>query len=146
MLARALLGALVWLATGCVDIRGGAVELAWQLFTQAGSACCSDAAAACQATGASSVRVHLFPDGCQGSELPVHNFSCGSNQGASAFDIPPASYCIVVDAADAAENPVATGPGPVVRDFLRGDVVELGAVALTVNDPSRCPADSNQCP
>jgi hypothetical protein len=132
---------------GCVDINGGSVELAWELFSPNGSACCPNADP-CRAAGAQLVRVHLRPVSCDAPELlPVHTLGCKSTQGATQFDIPPGSYCIGVDAApDAQSQAVASGPNPIVRDVTNGNIVELGAVALTVGDLSKCPANQNLCP
>jgi hypothetical protein len=130
---------------GCVDVKGGSVELAWELFSPSGSACCPNRDP-CKAAGAQNVRVHLHPGTCDAAELPARLFSCKSTQGATAFDIPAGSYCIEIDAADGAGNSVASGPGPITRDVSTGDVVELGAVALTVGDVSKCPGDQNSCP
>jgi hypothetical protein len=130
---------------GCVDVHGGSVELAWELFSPSGSACCPNRDP-CKAAGAQNVRVHLHPITCDAPEIPARLFSCKSIQGATAFDIPQGTYCIAIDAADAAGTPVAQGPNPIVRDVMTGDVVELGAVALTVGDGTKCPADQNSCP
>lgn len=130
---------------GCVDVHGGSVELAWELFSPAGSACCPNRDP-CKAAGAQNVRVHLHPIGCDTAEIPPRLFSCKSTQGATALDIPQGTYCIEIDAADAAGVAVAQGPGPITRDISTGNVVELGAVALTVGDGSKCPADQNSCP
>src|SRR5262245_44874339 len=97
---------------GCVDVNGGSVELAWELFSPSGSACCPNADP-CRAAGAERVRVHLHPGACDVTEIPVHTFSCKSTQGATQFDIPPGFYCIEIDAAADITSPaVASGPGP----------------------------------
>ena len=130
---------------GCVDVRGGSVELAWELFSPSGSACCPNVDP-CRAAGAQNVRIHLHPVTCDAAELPPRTFSCKSTQGATAFDIPQGTYCIQIDAADVNGMAVAQGPAPITRDVITGDVVELGAVALTVGDVTKCPADQNFCP
>ena len=125
---------------GCVDVHGGAIDLSWTIFAPNGQACCPNGDF-CRAAGEGvRVRVRLHPDTC--STPPVDRFfACPLVQGATAFDIfPDGAYCIAVDAIDATGAVVATGPGPVIRDIVRGDVVELGAVALTVSQcPSPCP-------
>ena len=143
---RAPLAALLALA-GCVDVHGGSVELAWELFSPSGSACCPNHDP-CKAAGAQLVRVHLHPGGCDAPELaPVSVFTCSTTQGSTQFDIPAGTYCIEIDAApDTSSAAVATGPGPILRDVSNGNVVELGAVALTVGDINKCPADQNSCP
>jgi len=131
---------------GCVDVHGGSVELAWELFSPSGSACCPNHDP-CRAAGAQRVRVHLHPVACDAAEIPVHTFACNNTQGATQFDIPRGTYCIVIDAAaDITSTAVATGPGPILRDVSDGNIVEIGAVALTVGDSSKCPGDQNLCP
>src|SRR5215470_4543325 len=145
MRAVPVLTLLAW--AGCVDVHGGSVELAWELFSPSGSACCPNRDP-CRAAGAQVVRVHLHPAACDAPELsPVHTFSCKSTQGATQFDIPPAIYCIEIDAAaDPTSTAVAIGPGPILRDVSNGNIVELGAVALTIGDVNKCPPDQNFCP
>jgi hypothetical protein len=142
------LALLVTLVCACAPVHGGAIELAWALFAPGGSrgCCLSDVAGGCKAAAARSVRVHLYASGCTGAEQPVHIFDCQLVQGATKLDVAPGRYCIAVDAIDAASAVVALGPPPIVRDVADGEVVELGAVALTVADPSRCPIDDDHCP
>ena len=138
-------GLLAW-AAGCVDVKGGAVELAWRIFAPSGAFCCSSKNP-CHAAGAQVVRLHLRPGSCMADELPLHSFACSDVQSSTAFDIlPEGTYCITVDAADAAGAAVAVGPGPIFREVTRGEVVELGAIALTVTDAQKCPPDDSQCP
>src|SRR5215831_19489903 len=135
--------ALVLAAAGggaCVDIHGGAVDLSWTIFGPNGQACCPNGNF-CKAAGDGvRVRVQLHRDTCE-TESTDRLFACEIVQGATPFDISPdGTYCIAVDAIDQTGAVVATGPGPVLRDIARGDVVELGAVALTVSEcPSPCP-------
>jgi hypothetical protein len=130
---------------GCVEIHGGSVELAWELFTPAGLACCPNKDP-CKAAGAGTVRVHLQPNQCNTAELPARRFGCSAVQGATQFDIPNGTYCITVDATNAADVAVAVGPSPILRDVTSGNVVELGAVALTVIGPNQCSTDDSLCP
>jgi len=131
---------------GCVDVHGGSVELAWELFSPSGSACCPNHDP-CRAAGAQLVRLHLHPVACNAPEItPVRTFACNTTQGATQFDIPPGVYCIDVDAAaDPSSVAVANGPGPILRDVSNGNIVEIGAVALTVGDVTKCPGDQNLC-
>jgi len=132
----ALLGLLF--CAGCVDIKGGAIDLAWTIFGPNGQACCPDGNFCKVAARMATVRVNLFLGACRsGAPDQQRSFPCPSVQGASQFDIPPGTYCIQVCAVDETGNQVANGPGPILRDVIEGDVVELGAVALTV---ATCPS------
>src|SRR5262249_33604540 len=132
---------------GCVDVHGGSVELAWELFSPSGSACCPNHDP-CKAAGAQVVRLHLHPVECASAELvPPRTFTCKSTQGATQFDIPNGTYCMEIDAAaDLTSLAVAVGPGPIVRDVSNGNIVELGAIDLTVGDSNKCPANQDFCP
>jgi len=130
----------IFAGESCVDVHGGAVDLSWTIFGPNGQACCPNGNF-CKAAGAGvRVRVQLRQKTCEAPSTDRF-FACELVQGATAFDISPDdTYCIAVDAIDQNGAVVATGPGPVLRDVVRGDVVELGAVALTVSQcPSPCP-------
>jgi hypothetical protein len=142
--ARALGVTLAALGMGCVDIHGGAVEVAWAIYASTGRACCPNGDF-CRAAQATTVTAHLHPETCAGAEL-TRGFPCHRGEAASGFDIPPGLYCITIDAVDTQGQVIARGPAPLLRQISTGDVSELGAVALTLVDDSRCPLSDEQCP
>jgi hypothetical protein len=128
--------------SACVDVHGGALDLSWQLFGQNGHACTGDLGP-CQAIGADSVRVQLYPISCDPAQAHlIRSFGCPQQQGTTRFDVPVGTYCIAVDATDANNAVVAQGPAPVLRDVENGEVVELGAFALTAAGTHSCPTGS----
>lgn len=128
--------AVLW-SGSCVDIRGGAIELAWQLYRRDGITCCPDGNY-CMQSGVRDILVHLEPvTGSRGLTPLDRVFACGQTQATTRFDIPPGRYQITV-AGQCANQSIALGPGPAERDIRNGEVTGLGAIALTVDSVDVC--------
>jgi hypothetical protein len=92
---RITLIALLFSATGCVPIDGGAVEASWTVVTYGDGRGISDCNCACPPIA--KVRLQLVPvaggsDPCAGRA--TCQFSCNLQSGATRFDIPAGSYAI----------------------------------------------------
>lgn len=148
--------AAVWtlLASSCIEVDGGAVEVSWILRTDDGFAIdgcdCADPkidrvrfeVVAIDADGVAQA------DACAGRGDCV--FSCGRGTGATDFDIPPGRYGITIVPLDAdgqdlrtpgaSEKRVRT-PERILRDVVNGQVTQLDALAIVANDARSCSLD-----
>jgi hypothetical protein len=140
------LAPLVLLCLACVDINGGAVELAWALFGSGGRQCCNEDNP-CLAAQVDEVWLRLQPISASGTASASLDFpfACNLNQSATNFVIPEGRYRITVDARNT-QHPacLASGPAPIEREIHRGEVAELGALALTV-PRCGCGDERNPC-
>jgi hypothetical protein len=137
--------ALLLLAGGCVEIRGGAVEVSWVVRSSTGAAItdCS-----CAFPPIATVRLSLVGnlgsicdgkaqcDFCEGQAQC--NFPCQRQTGSTAFDIPPTppgeSYQISLSAVDSSGNSIAPtdvmAPAPILRTVVAGQPTETEAFQL----------------
>lgn len=128
---------------GCVDIDGGAVEIAWAVFTKDGRAITD---CACADPPIPYVRLNLASDPggaiqpCAG--LAACRLACNRKIGATPFIIPPGRYlmslvAVGADGADLAEGAVES-PAPQSRAVVRGQPTELEAYMLRTNCAVQC--------
>jgi hypothetical protein len=120
---------------GCVDVNGGAVEVAWAIFAKDGRAI-NDCACANPAIGY--VRLNLVSEPPPGSEPCAGTnscrFACSRRIGATPFMIPPGPYLMSVvpvglDGGDIAPADVKSPPA-VSRFVVTGQPTELEAFML----------------
>ena len=154
---RITLFVLLFSATGCVPIDGGAVEASWQVATYGDGRGIADCGCACPPI--SKIRLQLMPlsggiDPCAGRT--TCQFSCNLQSGATRFDIPPGSYAISLVPVGADGNDIAprsdsltcgaqSGIDPVVRDVLYGRVTQLDATLMKATCAAECGgSDSNK--
>ena len=148
---RITLFALLFSATGCVSIDGGAVEASWVVVTHDGRGIAN---CGCTCPPMPKVRLQLIPvaggsDPCAGRDSC--QFSCGQKSGATRFDIPPGSYAVSLvpvgqDGQDIVNDPSGaagmcsafSGVAPVVRDVIKGRVTQLDAVEMVADCAADC--------
>jgi len=128
------LGILAGLAPGCLEVSGGAVEIAWVLRNDSrGAADCADADPDLE-----TLRLSIVPavgdatDLCAAGEVKGCQFSCreGTGSGITAFAVPPGDYYLglvplTVDGTPLAADRVAVPP-PVRRTLRNGELCDLG--------------------
>ena len=122
-------------AQGCVDVRGGAVELSWTIRTEEGGSC------SCARAEIDRIELLATPcdllesDGtCVGS--PQHRnawtWSCQESHGTTLFDIPEGRWGFKIEAFTMNDLPAeAAVPPPIVRDVVTGEVAMLDALLIT---------------
>jgi hypothetical protein len=134
------------LATGCVQINGGAVEVSWEVH--ANGRAITDCS--CAAPEISKVRIDLVGKGgsiagttpC--ADRAQCEFSCQRKTGATPFDIPETkpgeSYLVSVVAVgpDGVDLPRSIAPAPVERTVSRGQPTEVEAFLLEVGCDQSC--------
>lgn len=150
-LFRILLGAVALGGLGCVDINGGAVEVAWGLFASDGRAindctCAVPIAPADSETPIAYVRLNLVSDSepadqpCAGTNNC--RFACNRKIGATPFMIPPGRYLMSVVAVDANGSDFPAGavetPPAELRSVVHGQPTELDAFMLQARCATRC--------
>ena len=150
-LSRVLLGAVALGGLGCVDINGGAVEVAWGLFAKDGRAI-NDCTCAVPLTPAESetsiayVRLNLVSDSAPADQpcAGTNNcrFACNRKIGATPFMIPPGRYLMSLVAVDADGGDFPVGsvdtPPAELRSVVRGQPTELDAFMLQARCANRC--------
>lgn len=134
--------------TSCVQIDGGAVELSWAVFnfTGDGQSCIdagiSDVNLCWQAAdGLSSEFVCV--DGAQ------HSFECATEQGSTAFEVPPGPTSLWIEITCAANQQRAIEgtyqvPAPIVRTVRDGEIVSLNSLLIVAT--ARCQEPTCTCP
>jgi hypothetical protein len=153
---RFILIALLFYATGCVSVDGGAVEASWVVVTHDGRGIAS---CACTCPPVAKVRLQLVPvaggaDPCVGRASC--QFSCDLQSGATRFDIPPGTYAISLlpvgpDGNDIPADPAAApgtcsaGPGadPVIREVVSGRLTGLDATIVLADCAPQCGGSDN---
>src|SRR5262249_28716806 len=118
------------MASGCVAVNGGAVELEWTVRTE--DAQPTD----CQTEGIATVALcyedcdNQASGECAGAtQCPFATFACTRGHGATDFSIPPGRKAFYITAAcgDGRAAGVRV-PEPVVRDITDGNVTQLNAL------------------
>lgn len=154
-MAAALLGLMLVAPFGaCVEIDGGAVEVAWGLFAKDGRAindcsCAVPLVPADAETPIAFVRLDLVSDDgtdarpCAAGVRDCR-FACGRKIGATPFMIPPGSYLMSVVPVDASGADFPAGaidsPPAELRSVVRGQPTQLDAFMLQARCAARCNA------
>ena len=132
---------------GCVDIKGGAVEVPWAIFAPDGHAITDCACAVESPAGAQPiayVRLNLVSNPDPAGAKPCDGidscrFTCSHKIGATPFMIPEGQYQMSLTPL-AADGTVLAIPStaPVLRPVTRGQPTELEAFVFTASCASRC--------
>jgi hypothetical protein len=125
--------------TACVNVEGGAVELAWTIHdSQTGQP------VSCSQSGIGQVVLHI--DSPSVMEHSARKFACDQNRGSSFFDITPSpttSFAIDVrcdDTTQATPNAMLyLVPQPIVREVTSGEMTDLDVLLITVPPTGKCP-------
>jgi len=149
MIRSALLFPLLAAATGCVEVKGGAVEIFWAVYARSGAAItdCS-----CADPPIAMVRLQLVgQNGRVDGNTPCAgqaqcDFPCQRDTGSTAFDIPPTegneSYQISVVAVDSEGTEIpsdlVTTPAPILRSVVSGQATETEAFQLVAECRAEC--------
>jgi hypothetical protein len=108
--------------SGCVDINGGAVELRWEIRKADGSSI------SCATAQVARVRLVATPVG--GGDVQTEDWPCNDYEGATAFDVPPGRYAMVIAPLCTSGDPSAHVPDPIIRDVSNGNVAELNTLLI----------------
>ncbi|HEX7597791.1 MAG TPA: hypothetical protein VF518_06225 [Polyangia bacterium] len=150
---RITLIALLFSATGCVPIDGGAVEASWVVTTHDGRGIAN---CGCTCPPIAKIRLQLMPtsggsDPCAGRT--ACEFSCNLQSGATRFDIPPGSYAIALVPVGADGNDITNGEvgtcsagspvAPRVREVIKGRVTQLDAILMESDCAADCGGSDN---
>jgi hypothetical protein len=131
----------------CVEVEGGAVELAWVLRTPLGHAVSS-----CECANPPIKWVRLRLAGRSGAVLGTDpcagrdacRFACKGSNGTTPLDIPEGEYDISVEPLDASgglitrEDGTRATPEPITRTVSWGQSVDMGAVQIVTACAERC--------
>jgi hypothetical protein len=104
------LGVFGFAAAGCVDVRGGSIEVPWAIFAHDGRgvindcSCADPTIAAVRLALAAPVGAPPVADPCEG--VAGCQFACGRKIGATPFFIPPGSYQISIEPIGADGTPI----------------------------------------
>jgi hypothetical protein len=134
----AALGCFVGLASGCVQIEGGSVEVSW--VVHANGRAITDCSCADPVISKVRIRLEGHGGGIEGT-TPCEGraqceFSCQRQTGATPFDIPATrgdeSYAVSVVAVgpDGVELPRVITPAPILRTVMKGQPTEVDAFLL----------------
>lgn len=129
--------------TGCPNIEGGAVEVAWVLRHSDNTAGQCDDSRLPSQYRIDRIRLKVTPEDDPGMDLcasaappSVCEFSCKDGGGTSAFDIPEGTYFfdLVPITADGSVIPasVLALPAPLRRTIVEGDIADLGIWQLVI--------------
>jgi hypothetical protein len=140
---------------GCVDVNGGAVEVAWAVFARDGraindcscAALSSDVSSSEPRVGIAYVRLNVVSDPTPDSQPCAGKdscrFACNRKVGATPFMIPPGRYLMSLVPVGADGNDIAAtevkAPPPISRFVVTGQPTELEAFMLeAANCASAC--------
>ena len=137
-------------ASGCVEIHGGAIEVAWVIFDPGGRAIrdCT-----CTEPAIAEVRLDLAStaDGsnpCASS--PFCRFACSRQTGSTPFNVPPGEYAMSLTALGADGSELTTlgsnSPPPILRPVDRGQPTELDAISIQAPCSDLCNGQSKTSP
>lgn len=139
----ALLAALALPA--CVDVEGGAVEVAWKVFGPGGRSECPDNPSRCEAGRVARVAVEATRvDAPEGeAATPVRReFECDAGTGSTLFNLPAGRYSVrlvVTTAGDCGGMPCrATVPPPLVADVEHGKVSQMKLLQIVAENSPDC--------
>ncbi|MSP15650.1 MAG: hypothetical protein EXR73_03370 [Myxococcales bacterium] len=125
MAMLAVLGA----TSACVDVQGGAVELAWSLRR-------SDGVSSVQTDCASEhlAEVRLRGESDDGASRFAESWACDRSYGTTLFAIAEGRYSLSIEALCPVtiEPARVVVPDPIVRDVVEGEVVNLNSLLILV--------------
>jgi len=140
------------LASACVPVDGGAVELAWEVRSRGPYGCVrEEGGTVVDRIGDVSLCVRsctVVSNGeCVGdTTCPVRSWACEGLRGTTRFEIVAGrkELWIEVTCPDATKSPAnVVVPEPIVRDIADGEVTQLNALLIVVPDGQRaCPGSS----
>jgi hypothetical protein len=146
-----LLFTTVSVASACVEVNGGAVEVSWVVRSPAGGGItdCS-----CAQPAITTVRLVLrgvggaIHDATPCAGRAQCDFPCQRQTGATPFDIratlPGERYEVsVVAVAGGAELPEVTAPAPILREVVTGQPTEVEAFQLVAECAVECGMNSS---
>lgn len=139
---------MVITCSSCVQIDGGAVELSWAVFDFGGDG------QSCVAAGISEVNLcWQASDGLSSGFVcesgSSHSFECETEQGSTAFEVPPGptSLWIEVTCGATAQRAIEGTyqvPAPIVRTVRDGEIVSLNSLLIVATERGGEP--SSTCP
>lgn len=134
--------------SGCVQIDGGAVELSWAVFDFAGEG------QSCIQAGISDVNLCWqaadgLSTGFVCEDASSHDFDCATEQGSTAFEVPPGRTSLWIEiTCRGTEQRAIEGtyqvPAPIVRTVVDGEIVSLNS--LLIISTRRCGEPTCTCP
>jgi hypothetical protein len=150
--ATVLLLSFACLATACVEIDGGAVEISWVIRSEAGSAITD-----CGCASPPIARVRLDLTGIGGAvdnKKPCAanaqcDFPCARQTGATAFNIPETHgaerYQVSIEALGTDGSPLlqVMAPAPILREVVRGQPTEVASMELVAACATECLMNSS---
>jgi hypothetical protein len=146
-----LVGLATLFPTGCVEIHGGAIEVAWVIFDPGGRAIRD---CACTEPPISQVRLDLASttDGSNPcASASSCRFTCTHQTGSTPFEIPPGEYTMSLTALGADGSALGTALGfrstpPTLWPVVRGQPTEVDAVAIEAPCSDLCNGQSSTSP
>lgn len=122
-------------ATGCTDVKGGAVELSWKLRAASGS---TQTFLSCNVglsgTGrVTEIRLDWDVDTTSGLQQGSRQWRCEDDHGVTGFELPEGQALLRISpicASTAAAPETYTAPAPEQRKVIAGNTISLGGVEL----------------
>ncbi len=137
---------LASLIAGCVEVNGGAVELAWTVRPADGREdveCARDTDIIEEVWLCARACTVIVDGQCTGeTTCPVQSFPCEGFRGTTKFEITSGRKELWIEVKCAGGTPAdVIVPEPILRDIADGEVTQLNAVLITVPvDRPACPA------
>src|SRR3972149_6976577 len=134
------LGASLMIMTGCIDVNGGAVELSWTIRAVGGDQRqrhCQDASGH-GPIGAVRLVANQVECGAGCAERRPAPWACDDYHGTTRFEIPEGKWSLAIavqcqNGTDATEPGVRV-PDPIVRDIRFGEVAQLNALIILLDE------------
>jgi hypothetical protein len=129
------------MATGCVVVEGGAVELSWIVRDSQGDTCspCVEGGIERVALIAASCEARNADGSCAGVPERVDHWPCDDLHGITGFVIQEGKWAFSIEAWDPqGESAQFQVPPPVIRDVVEGEPTQLDAwlIVSTAEDCS----------
>lgn len=151
-----LASSLFTVASACVSIDGGAVEVSWVLRSDDGRAVST---CGCADPPIAAIRLSVVPraeDGTTGPDVcagrPACEFPCGRHTGTTPFDVPPGTYIISVRPLGAAGEDLSQPsegrrrlqpPAPILRGVVEGQVSQPDTIPIVVGCAAHCAGEDS---